>query len=226
MNIKWLFAEFIGVFILTFIGAGSICLNEMMQGGIGFVGIALIHGLILALMILAMAPFSGGKLNPVVTLALWMGGKVGTRMAIMEVVFQVAGGITAALVLLSIFPEEVSRAVRLGSPTLGQNISFWMGVMVEAIVTFVLIFAVYALTIDPRCSFKSFAPFGVGLIVFISILVMGEVTGAAMNPARTFGPALISMDLTNQLVYWIGPVLGALVASVFYKRVILKNYAY
>ena len=222
MNLAWLLAEMIGTFTLTFIGAGSICLNEMTHGGVGIVGIAMAHGLALAVMISAVAPISGGKINPAVTLGLWIGGKVDTKTAIFEIIFQFAGAILGAWFLMLIFPESIAKAVNLGTPALGNGISAWVGVFAEAIATFLLIFTVYATLIDPRGTFKAIAGFGIGIVVLFDILALAGVTGAAMNPARAFGPALVSMDFANQWVYWVGPILGGLLAGLFYSKVMMN----
>lgn len=221
MNLPWLLSELIGTFALTFIGAGSICLNEMTNGGVGLLGIAVAHGLALAVMISAVAPISGGKINPAVTLGLLIGGKIDAKTAALEILFQVGGAILAAICLTLIFPTEVAKVAKLGTPQLGPGISFWVGVFTEAILTFFLVFTVYATAIDPRGTFKAIAGFGIGLVILFDIIAFGGVTGAAMNPARAFGPALISSTWADQLVYWIGPILGGLIAGILYSNVYL-----
>ena len=223
MNIAWLIAEFIGTFALIFMGAGSILLNEMNHGGVGLVGIAIAHGLAIATMVCAVGHLSGGKLNPAVSLGLWAGGKVDTKTALTEIGAQLAGAVVAALCLKVIFPAPVVEAVNLGTPALAAGISSSIGIFTEAILSFLLVFTVYGTAVDPRSSFKAVAGLAIGFVVLMDILVGGGITGAAMNPARAFGPALVSGHWANQFVYWVGPILGGLVAGLLYSRVMQKQ---
>lgn len=223
MNIAWLIAEFIGTFALIFMGAGSILLNEMNHGGVGLVGIAIAHGLAIATMVCAVGHLSGGKLNPAVSLGLWAGGKVNLKTALLEILAQLAGAVFAAICLKVIFPAQVSDAVQLGTPALASGITPGIGVFTEAILSFLLIFTVYGTAIDPRSSFKAVAGLAIGFVVLMDILVGGGITGAAMNPARAFGPALVSGDWTHHWVYWAGPILGGLLAGLLYSRVLQKQ---
>ncbi len=223
MKIAWLLAEFIGTFTLIFIGAGSICLNEMNPGSMGLVGIALAHGLAIAVMVSAIGHISGGKLNPAVTLGLLIGGQLKTKTALGEIAAQLLGGVTGALCLKLIFPDTVAQAVHLGTPALGSGISISMGIFAEALMTFLLIFTVYGVAVDPRGSLKAIAGLVIGSVIIFDILAGGGITGAAMNPARAFGPALVSGLWVHHYVYWIGPILGGLAAGYLYSRWMLKE---
>lgn len=223
MNLAWLIAEFIGTFTLIFIGAGSICLNEMTHGGVGLLGIAAAHGLAIAVMVSALAQISGGKFNPAISLGLWAGGKQGIVPTLTEIVAQLLGGVVGALFLKWIFPVAVTTAVNLGTPALGTDITPSAGIFTEVILTFLLVFTVYGAAVDTRGAFKAVGGFAIGSVILFDILMGGGVTGGAMNPARAFGPALISGDWLNHYVYWVGPILGGLIAGVLYSRVMLKN---
>lgn len=222
MNLAWLIAEFIGTFTLIFIGAGSICLNEMMHGGVGLLGIAAAHGLAIAVMVSALGQISGGKFNPAISLGIWAGGKQGILPTLSEIVAQLAGGIVGALFLKWIFPPAVFDAVKGGTPDLGAGITVSAGIFTEVILTFLLVFTVYGAAIDKRGAFKAVAGFAIGSVILFDILMGGGVTGAAMNPARAFGPALISGEWTHQFIYWIGPIVGGLIAGLLYSNVMLK----
>lgn len=221
MNLPWLLAELIGTFTLIFIGGGSVLLNEMNQGGVGLLGIAVAHGLAIAMMIAAVAHLSGGKLNPAVTLGLWVGGKVDTKTALCEVGAQLAGAVLAALCLKIIFSPQVVDAVHLATPALANGVTPLVGIFTEAIMSFLLIFVVWGTAADPRSNFKAIAALAIGGVVLFDILVGGGITGAAMNPARAFGPALVSGHWKDHYVYWVGPLLGGLLAGLFYSRVML-----
>jgi len=223
MNLAWLLAEFIGTFTLIFIGAGSICLNEMMHGGVGLLGIATAHGLAIGVMVSALAQISGGKFNPAISLGLWAGGKQGVTPTLTEIVAQLLGGVVGALFLTWIFPSSVISAVKLGTPALGTDITPGAGIFTEAILTFLLVFTVYGAAVDTRGAFKAMGGLAIGFVILFDILMGGGVTGGAMNPARAFGPALISGDWLNHYVYWIGPIIGGLIAGVLYSRVMMPN---
>lgn len=223
MNLPWLISEFIGTFTLIFIGAGSIIMNQLSGGSIGTLGIAIAHGLALGVLISAVAHISGGKLNPAVSLGLVIGGKLDIKTAVGEIIAQLAGAVVAALLLNLIYPAPAVEAVKLGSLALANGTTPYIGVLVEAILTFLLVFTVYGTVIDPRGSFKALAGLGVGLVVLFDILAGGALTGAGMNPARAFGPALVSGNWADHWVYWVGPILGGLAAGLLYSNVLLKN---
>jgi MIP family channel proteins len=225
MNIPWLIAEFIGTFTLIFIGAGSICLNEMMHGAVGLPGIAAAHGLAIAVMVSALGQISGGKFNPAISLGVWAGGKQGIIPTLTEIGAQLLGAIVGALCLKVIFPAEVVSAVALGTPGLGPDITASVGIFTEFILTFLLVFTVFGAAIDTRGAFKAVGGFAIGSAILFDILMGGGITGGAMNPARAFGPALISGEWSYQYVYWIGPIIGGLLAGILYSRVMMKSEA-
>lgn len=209
-------AETIGTFALCFIGAGSICINA------GLVGIALAHGCVLAVMISAMGHISGGHFNPAVTFGAWVGGKISVLKAGGYIASQLVGGTLAGFLLLQVFPESVWRPVNLGTPGLGAGVSVGTGILVEVILTFFLVLVVYGTAIDDRGTWKAIGGFGIGFTVLCDILMGGPLTGASMNPARTFGPALAAGYWDHHIVYWIGPLVGGALAGVIYGRYLIK----
>ncbi len=203
-------AEFIGAFALIFVGAGVI----MQTGGQNLVAIAIAHGLAIALLVSSLGHISGGLFNPALTIGLWATRRLDTITTVAYIIAQLLGAVVAALALLLLFPEALRDAVSLGAPLLGRGIDFIEGVALEAIATFFLMLAVFGTALDPRG--PKLGGFGIGLILTMDILAIGTLTGAAMNPARSFGPALVGGEWSNHLVYWIGPIIGAVVAALVY----------
>ncbi|MFW6075931.1 MAG: MIP/aquaporin family protein [Chloroflexota bacterium] len=209
--------EFIGPFALVFLGAGSI----IMTGGENLVAIALAHGLAIGVMIAAAGHISGGVFNPAVTVGLAIAGKLTLPRTIIYIGSQLLGGVAAALALVVVFRSDMIDAVNLGTPVLG-DISQGAAILAEAILTFFLMFVIFGAAVDQR-SDKSIAPLAIGLTITADIFAMGALTGAAMNPARHFGPALVEGLWSDWFVYWIGPIAGAAVASVIYNWVLLDE---
>jgi len=213
-------AELVGTFVFVFIGAGSIVTNASTQGAIGLLGIALAHGLALSVLISALGATSGAHFNPAVTIGFIVTKRMVPSVGIAYIVAQLAGATLSGLLLQAIFPQAVWQAAQLGTPGLAPNVSFGTGILVETILTFFLLLAIFGTAVDERA--PKIGGFGIGLTVLVDILVGGPLTGAAMNPARTFGPALAGGFWQNNLVYWIGPIIGAVMAVLFYEYVILR----
>lgn len=216
-------AEFIGTLALIFVGAGSICADKLTSGGVGLVGIALAHGLTIAVMVTAIGHISGGHINPAVTFGAWVAGKISTRDAVLYWVAQLAGGIVGAALLLPLFNPATRAAVNLGTPGLGEGVGTVPGVLAELVMTFFLVFVVFATAIDERGAFKAVGGFAIGMVVTFDILGGGPLTGAAMNPARAFGPALLASFWTSHWVYWVGPLAGGLLAGTLYQGAFLRR---
>jgi MIP family channel proteins len=220
-----LIAEFVGTFALIFFGAGSICTDQYLHatGGIGLLAIALAHGLAIGLMVSAMGHISGGHFNPAVSIGLWVTKRISTLDTILYWAAQLAGATAAAFLLKVVVPEETWRAVSLGTPALARDFPVWAGMSLEAVTTFFLVWMVFATAVDEKGAFKSIAGFGIGLSITLGILVAGPFTGAALNPARFFGPALAATHWAHQGVYWVGPLAGGFVAGLLYDTLYLKK---
>src|SRR5436305_11959072 len=203
----WL-AEFIGTFALIFVGIGAI-----KTAGHDVLGIALAHGLTIAGVASATLHISGGNLNPAVTFGLLCGGHMPLATAIRYWSAQLLGGFTAALICLGLFGRDV---IVTGTPQLAINLSAMQGIVVEAILTFFLVFVVYGTAVDGRSRSAGVAGFAIGATITLDILFGGPLTGAAMNPARVFGPALASWFWHDHYVYWIGPLIGGPLGGVRY----------
>ncbi len=216
-------AEAIGTSGLCFIGAGAIVLDAKTNGAVGLIGIAMAHGLILSIMISAMGHVSGGHFNPAVTIGFVVTKKQDVGTGISYIISQLIGGTVAGLLLRAIFAAEVWQKAGLGTPKLAAGVSFETGILVEIILTFFLVIAIWGTAVDDRK--PNIGGFGIGLTIAADILMGGPLTGASMNPARTFGPALAGggFDGINHLVYWIGPIAGAVIAAVIYNNILIKK---
>jgi aquaporin Z len=216
-----LVAESIGTFALIFFGCGAVVLNAMPGAGYGLLGIALAHALALGIMITATMNVSGGHLNPAVTLGLLSVRRIDARSAVAYIVAQLAGAVLAALTLKAVIPPPMAALGTLGTPALANTMNLRNGIALEAVLTFFLMSAVMGTAVSKDA--PKVGGFAIGLVLLIDILVGGTLTGAAMNPARAFGPALVSGTWYAQPVWWIGPILGAVVAAQLWERVILKQ---
>jgi aquaporin TIP len=208
-------AEFIGTFALVFVGIGAI-----KTAGHDVLGVALAHGLTIAAFASATMHISGGQLNPAVTFGLVCGGHMTVPNAVRYWIAQLLGGFIAALICLGLFGRDV---VVTGTPQLAIALSPAQGILVEAILTFFLVFVVHGTAVDPRG--RGLAGFAIGATVTLDILFGGPLTGAAMNPARVFGPALAANFWKDHLVYWIGPLLGGAFAGLVYRVFIERKPA-
>ncbi len=220
--IKQCLAEFIGTFALIFIGIGAIFHLGSVPGGL--LGIALAHGLTIAVMVSATGAISGGHLNPAVTFGLWVGGKIDAAAAAAYWVAQLAGGTVAAILagaLIAHGDVSSSKVIIGGTPALGDGISVGAGIGIEAVLTFFLVFVVYGSAVDARA--PKIGGLAIGLTVALDILFGGPLTGGAMNVARWFGPALAANNWANAVVYIVGPLLGGGLAGLIYGRFLIKE---
>ena len=175
---------------------------------------AFAHGLALAVLVSALGPISGGHFNPAVTLAIWIMGKIKPMVAATYVVAQLIGAVAAGFALKAVFADSW-QASNIGTPALGPGITPALGIGIEAILTALLVLTVIGTAVDPRA--PKIGGLAIGLAVAADILVGGPLTGAAMNPARWFGPAVAAGASADWYVWWIGPLIGAGVAALIYR---------
>lgn len=213
-------AEGFGTFIFVLVAAGSLLAQEQ-TGMLGIVGIALAHAFALSAVIYSAWHISGAHLNPAITLAQALTGHIQPLVAGGYILAQLIGSVGAALVLKFIF-VGVSAQAFLGDVSLGTNVSPVTGIIVEAIFTFGLAWVVYGATISKKAA-SGFGGIAAGMILGAAVLVVGHITGAALNPARSFGPALIAIHWEYHFIYWIGPFIGAILAGVLSHFVIEKR---
>jgi aquaporin TIP len=220
-------AEFIAAFFLVFVGAGAIISDHYLSSvrfadSFGLLGIALAHGLALAIGIAAIARISGGHANPAISIAAWVARRLNARDLAGYIVAQLLGGLLAAFLLRGLTPPEAYTEVGIGVPALGQQVDTLHGVALEIILTFFLAFTIWGVAVD-RKGPTTIAPLAIGLVVTFDILAGGPFTGAAMNPARWFGPALVAGEWSNAIVWIAGPIVGALLGSLVYENFFLAD---
>jgi aquaporin Z len=207
-------AEFVGTFAWVFVGAAAVIMAA--SEGNGIVGVALATGLVVVVMVSVLAHISGAHYNPATTIAVWVTGNIKTGLAGLYVATQLVAAIAAAALLRGLYPEASWKAANLGAPGLGQGVSAGQGVVLEAVLTFFLVFAVYGTAVDDRGPFAKTAGLSIGLVLTFGIFAGGPLTGAAMNPARAFGPMLVDGKWSDWWVYWIGPIGGGVIAAALY----------
>jgi len=216
---KSYWAEFVGTFTLCFIGQGAIVAQHMI-GRDDLLTIAVAHGLALATMISALGATSGGHFNPAVTFGFVITGRQSWTSAITYWLSQLLGAVVASALLRAVVPGDSGDAVHYGVPAIAAGISLSQAFLVEFALTFLLVTSVWGTAVDERA--PKIGGFGIGLTVLMDILVGGPITGAAMNPARAFGAALISGTWNAQWLYWAAPLLGGAAAARLYKSVVLR----
>ncbi len=217
-------AELIGTLLFVFFGAGSIVMNSASGGNRGPLAVALAHGVGMGVIVSATLSISGGHMNPAVTFAIALAGRIDWRSAVAYMVAQLAGGLLGALLVKAFMPIGPVTATLAGTPQLGPSVSFVQGIWIEAVLTFFLVSAVFGTAVSPDA--PKIGGFGIGLAIFVAALVGGNLTGAMMNPARALGPAIVAHDLHAQAVYWIGPLLGAAVAGGLWRLALRARSGY
>jgi MIP family channel proteins len=222
-----LIAEFIGTFTVVFAAAGSLCAGQYLHAAgpsaPNILEYSLAYGLATAAMVCAIAHVSGGHLNPAITIGCWVTKRLGTPQALLYCVAQLLGATAAAYLLVALLPESVWRPAALGATDLAPDFTRMHGMLLESLMTFVLVFVYFAYASDDGESFRRAGGFVLGLAITTDVLVGQPFTGASMNPARTFGPALAARHWINHGVYWVGPLFGGVIAAVVYDRVFGDN---
>jgi MIP family channel proteins len=220
-----LVAEFLGTFAVVFFGAGAICTERFLQSsGTGLLATALASGIAIAVLSLAFSHISGAHFNPAVTIGFWISKRMNTMEVLGYWLAQILGGIIAAFLLKAIIPrEDAWQPVLGGTPDLMRDFTRLPAMGLEALITFFLVLVYFATTSDDNIESRSLSGFAVGLVYTIGILVAGPFSGAALNPARAFGPALASTHWANQGVYWVGPLTGGFVAGLVYDALYARK---
>jgi aquaporin TIP len=228
------FAEFVGTFTLVFIGAGSILTfgklfaSALAAGGaqqitgLGLVAVAFAHGLAIAVMVSAMGHISGGHFNPAITFGFLLTRRLAPVLALVYWVAQFLAAVAAAGLLHWFYNKAERNGVQLGAPGLGGGVNHWQGFVIEIVLTFFLVWVVFATAADPGGTFKSIAGLAIGLTITIDIFMGGPLTGAAMNPARAFGPELVQNHWNDAWVWYAGPLVGGAIAALAYEWLYLR----
>jgi aquaporin Z len=202
---KKLLAESIGTFALVFAGTGAIVINDVANGGVTHVGIALTFGLVVLAMIYAVGDISGAHLNPAVTSAFWLSGRFSGSRVFPYIFAQCAGAFAASGLL---------RVLFLGHPTLGATLpagTAWQSFVLEAVLTFLLMFVI--LNVSTGAKEKGItAGIAVGAVIALEAMFAGKICGASMNPARSLAPAVVSGHWEHLWIYLAAPIAGAWLA--------------
>lgn len=221
-------AEVIGTFYLCFAGISAIlCTQSSIMSGVdsaaGLVMVALAHGLALSVAVCTFGGISGAHFNPAVTCGMLFTRRITPLLAGKYVVSQLLGAMLAALVCKSAFPAEAVNAAKLGIPLPAS----WAGtrtvLLIEFVCTFLLMTAIFGVAVDERGKAVKIGGFAIGLTVTFDILAAGPITGASMNPARSFGPAFSYGYWEHHWKYWLAPIAGAVCAALLYHSILLKE---
>jgi MIP family channel proteins len=213
-------AEFIGTFALVFVGGAAIMIAKDTNSPAGLLGIAFAHGLILAVMVSALMRISG-HFNPAVTLGFVAARRIEVPMAGVYILAQLIGGIVAAYVLKWTFPFALFEATRGGGQAIALQVSGSQAFLLEFIATFFLVLTVFGTAVDPRA--PRIGGLAIGFVVAADILAIGPLTGASMNPARSFGPAVASGIFEAQIIFWLAPIAGGIAAALLYEYLFLRR---
>lgn len=217
------FVELLGTFALVFVLVGTI-MAVGPQADAGTLEVALAYGLVVAVMVSAGAHISGGHFNPAVTFGFMLTRRISVLLGVAYWVAQLAGGVLAALLLRWIFPAANRDATNLGAPA-RHTIDLGPALVVEALLTFFLVWVVFAVTADPRGTYSAVAGLAIGLVVVFDTLMGYPLTGAGLNPARAFGPELISSTWTDAWIWYVGPMAGGAIAALLYDELFLRPLA-
>jgi len=209
-------AEFVGTFALIFIAGGGAFFARTPTD------LALANGLVIAVMVSAFGFISGGHFNPAVTLGFLVTKRMAPVLALWYWLVQFGGAALAALLLKWVLPSAAKSAGNLGVPVVGSGISSGQAVVIEAVLTFFLVWVVFATAVDPRGAFKQIAGLAIGFTIAAGVLMAYGLTGGAMNPARAFGPQLASNHWSHFWVWYIGPFAGAVIAASLYELLYLR----
>ncbi|OMO58876.1 Major intrinsic protein [Corchorus capsularis] len=222
--IKAAFAEFFSMLIFVFAGEGSgMAFNKLTNNGsstpAGLVAASLAHAFALFVAVSVGANISGGHVNPAVTFGLFLGGNITLLRGILYWIAQLLGSVVACFLLKFATGGLETSAFSLSSDVSGLN-----AFVFEIVMTFGLVYTVYATAVDPKKgNLGIIAPIAIGFIVGANILAGGAFDGASMNPAVSFGPAVVSWTWANHWVYWAGPLVGAAIAALVYDNIFIGN---
>ncbi|HWO94075.1 MAG TPA: MIP family channel protein [Dehalococcoidia bacterium] len=215
-----LVAEFLGPF--TFIFAGIAATAVANEGAGNLITIGLAYGLAIGLMVAAMGHISGAHFNPAVTIGMFLAGKIDLVKGVLYIVAQLAGTAAAAGLLKYILNDLPFDAVKAGVPALSGAVDEGQGLLLEIIMTFFLVMVIFGTAVDPRAGHRAVAGLAIGLAVTMDTFLGGPLTGAAMNPARSFGPAAVANEWADAWIYWVGPIVGAALAALLFSTVLMS----
>lgn len=208
--VKAILAEFLGTFALVFAGTGAVVSNSVSGGALGHVGVAFTFGLVIMAMIYATGHISGAHFNPAVTLAFALVRHFPAQRVIPYLATQICGAILGSMSVQFLIGNAGGLGVTHPSNGAGQ------GMLLEGLLTFILMFVIMAVATDTRAVGQA-AAIAIGGTIGLEALFAGPITGASMNPARSFGPALVSGDYGDLWLYIVGPIVGAALGALVYQ---------
>src|SRR3954471_14176648 len=221
-------AELLGTFMLVFFICMIVILNS--RDGLGFTDwavIGLVHAFILMLLVASLGGTSGAHFNPAVTVTLGALRKISPPDAVIYILLQLAGAVAGALLAKAILKDE-GDFVNYAAPSVNARVTDFGAFICELIGTFALMWAIMAAAVNPRAP-RSVAPWGIGAALGMGVMVFGALTGAGLNPARSFGPDLVAGEFdgfgTFLFVYCLGPILGGMLAGTAYTAIVLRPQA-
>ncbi|KAG6432798.1 hypothetical protein SASPL_104385 [Salvia splendens] len=223
-TVKAALAEFISTLIFVFAGSGStMAYNKITASSpatpAGLVAASIAYGFALFVAVSVSANISGGHVNPAVTFGLFVGGNITLFRGLLYIIAQLLGSVAACFLLIF-----TTGGLETPAFTVSAGVSVWAGLVFEIVMTFGLVYTVYATAVDPnKGQLGTIAPIAIGFIVAANILAGGAFTGASMNPAVSFGPALASFNWTNHWVFWAGPLIGAAIAGIVYEAFFISH---
>ncbi|WCJ40820.1 tonoplast intrinsic protein 2 2 [Euphorbia peplus] len=225
LSLKSYIAEFISTLLFVFAGVGSAIAYDKLTSGAaldpaGLVAVAICHGFALFVAVSVGANISGGHVNPAVTFGLAIGGQITILTSIFYIIAQLGGSIVACFLL-----KLVTGGLTIPIHGVAEGVGALEGVIMEIVITFALVYTVYATAADPKKGpLGTIAPMAIGFIVGANILAAGPFSGGSMNPARSFGPAVATGDYHQNWIYWLGPLVGGGLAGIVYGNIYMSSH--
>jgi aquaporin Z len=203
--------EIVGTFILVYAIASAATVYSD-SGQLGLIGIGLVHALVLTAIIYAIGYRSGAQVNPAVTIGLLIAKKIGGKEAVLYIICQLIGAVIGAAVVYAMFGSAMSASV-----TLPSDNNILRAFVLETVMTFTLVYVVLATTTAKNFKIAPLAGVAIGFTLGFNVILGGSITGGSLNPARSFGPALMTGNFDYNWLYWIAPIIGGLIAAGVYK---------
>ncbi len=214
-------AEMYGTFALVFFGCGAVVMDSFPGGRYGTFGVAMVFGIVIAVAVTTTMPISGGHLNPAVTTGLLVARRITPADALVYILAQLAAACLAIFALKAMIPASVGNLASWGATLVSSRVTFGQAIALEAVMTFFLMGAVMGTAVAKQA--RKVGGFAIGLTVFVAIMISAPLTGGSLNPARSFGPAIMTGTMTGHAAYWIGPMIGAVLAAALWGYVLLKD---
>ena len=211
LNKKNYLIELVGTFILVYAITSAATVYSK-SGQLGVIGIGLVHAFVLTAIVFAIGYKSGAHVNPAVTVAFLITKRMNIIDGIFYIIFQIIGGILAASVVFAIFGSAISSSV-----TLPADNNVLRAFLLETVMTFTLVYIVLTTAATASNKIAPLAGLAIGLTLGFNVIFGGSISGGSLNPARSFGPALITGNLSYNWIYWIAPIIGSLIAAGLHR---------